>query len=98
MAAAFGGIHAQVFVHMDNVERNSTVGALTGREIRCIIGSNHSGIGNAGKEDWKGCTRNSNQGAVDDESWSGEVQYRVERLAAANPAADLAHILSFTGK
>lgn len=92
MTAALGGIHADVFCTMSDAERRSVLGALVGHEIRCIVCSKGAG----GDRRHGDCLGTGREGARDDgeEGWSGVSKYRIERLAAADPAADLSLILS----
>lgn len=90
IAAALGGINAQVFLQMGQVERKATLDSLIGREIRCVVGGNGAEtMGGANNVD-----RNSNNRSGGDRKISGRVEFRVERIASANPAADLSHLLS----
>lgn len=79
---------------MGPAEREATLGALIGREVRCVVGGNGAGVpsslsggggegGQEGGADWSG-----------GEGGGGGVEYRVERISSTNPAADLAHLLS----
>ncbi|CAM9473095.1 unnamed protein product [Pylaiella littoralis] len=98
VTAALGGINAHVFLQMGQVERKATLDSVIGREIRCVVGGNGaeatadandvdcfaSSGGGDGCSDWGG----------GDGKIPGRVEFRVERIASANPAADLAHLLS----
>lgn len=87
-------MNAHAFLDMDRAERDLTLSALIGREIRCVVSAK---IG-------AGCSREQianldvPEGEADDRVEHGEfnsgARYRVERIAPANPAADLAQILS----
>lgn len=100
MVSAFGGIHAHVFLLMNEAERTAVLDALIGRELRCVVGGNGAG----GRKSNKGFP---SRGHASDDYGTGKneigwscssrvsgVRYRVERLASANPAADLAYMLS----
>ncbi|CAM9247462.1 unnamed protein product [Laminaria digitata] len=95
VTAALGGIHAaHFFLQMGPAEREATLGALIGREVRCVVGGNGAGVRSSCSGG--GCEGGEEEGA----DWSGGngggggVEYRVERISSTNPAADLAHLLS----
>lgn len=95
MVSAFGGIHAHVFLHMDQAERRAVLDGLIGREIRCVVGGNGAGGNYTESKDRRGSE--TNKGFAFGWSCSSRVsgvEYRIERIAGANPAADLAYILS----
>lgn len=95
VTTALGGIHANVFLNMNEDERRATLSSLIGRELRCVVGQNGSGA------DWNtGMNVVGNNPSGEDiegrgaGNWcSSGAEYRVELIALANPAADLAHLL-----
>lgn len=109
VTAALGGIHAHVFLQMDHAERAATLDALIGRELRCVVGgngavsedeSNGGHVPRGGGDDARASSSPRSgwekEGGTTTEcgDWSGGgVQYRVECIASANPAADLGHLL-----
>lgn len=84
MAVALGGTNPHVYLQMGQAERDATLAFLVGREIRCVVGGNGAATGGS-----SGGGGSGGDGDVD-----GRVESRVERIASANPAADLAHVLS----
>lgn len=100
VATAFGGIHAHVFLGMNHAERRTVIDALIGREFRCVVGSNGAGDNSSdfagdrrGGSDI-GVSHGGDVAASQTGGWgSSGVKYRIERIAIANPAADLAHLL-----
>lgn len=105
VAAALGGIHAHVFLQMDHAERAATLGSLIGRELRCVVGGNgavsedtdNNGHAPQGGDDARPTSSSRSdwgEGGAEFCDWSGGVQYRVECIASANPAADLGHLLA----
>lgn len=98
VAAALGGINAYVFLQMGQMERKETLDSLIGREIRCVVGGNGATETSEGANNSDGNSNNSS-GGNGRSDWGGDdipgrVEFRVERIASANPAADLAHLLS----
>lgn len=80
---------------MSEDERRATLSSLIGRELRCVVGQNGLGA------DWNtGMNVEGNYSSGEDVegrgagNWcSSGAEYRVELIALANPAADLAHLL-----
>lgn len=109
VASALGGIHADVFLHMNQEEQKVILDTLVGRELRCLVGRNGAGMDNddqpgpgGGRGNIPRRSRNYDGGVGagqnDGSGWNScsrvsDVHYRVERIASANPAADLAHAL-----
>lgn len=85
MTAALGGVTADAFLHMAPVERGKILESLIGREIRCVVGGDGADVGGDNGRD-----------SADGGGWggAGRVGLRVEGIANANPAAELAHLLS----
>lgn len=105
ITVALGGIHAHVFLQMDQAARAATLGSLIGRELRCVVGGNGAvseDTGNNGHAPQGGHSARARSSSRSDRGeggagcgdWSGGVQYRVEGIASANPAADLGHLLA----
>lgn len=94
VAVALGGMHAHVFLHLSPSERTATLASLVGRELRCVVGSNS---GWKGSDQSVGASRDVSEGCLDEieGNWdTSGVEYRVEAIASANPAADLAYLLA----
>ncbi|CAM9796151.1 unnamed protein product [Scytosiphon promiscuus] len=95
VTAALGGITADVFLQMGPDERRLTLGSLIGREIRCVVGGDGADVDayGSGRSSERCSPAGVGEGGGE---WggTGRVGLRVEGIASANPAADLAHLLS----
>eukprot|EP00752_Nemacystus_decipiens_P006458 g5816.t1 len=90
VTVALGGTNPHVYLQMGQAERTATLASLVGREIRCVVGGNGAAAGgSSGVDDRVG------GGCADRSGVNGRVGFCVERIASTNPAADLAHALSF---
>ena len=77
---------------MGPAEREATLGALIGREVRCVVGGNGGVRSSCSGREGEGGEEGSDRDGCD--GGGGGVEYRVERISSTNPAADLAHLLS----
>lgn len=93
VTAALGGINAPVYFQMGLAEQKASISFLIGRELRCVVGGNGTEGGGGNNES----DSSSSSGCCDGfeaVGGRGGVGYRIEGIASANPAADLAHLLS----